>query len=106
MLQVHKHSVDMHIFLAHCNGIQKNKNRVCNLRRALSHLASLTRTCRLVSFVTLTTETLMGEIKHGKALFVIILWRSSKDDVDFLKHRFCGTTPTFKITMFFFHTVA
>lgn len=45
----------------------------------------------------------MGEIKHGKALFVIILWRHAKDDVDFLKHRFCGTTPAFKISMFFFH---
>lgn len=48
----------------------------------------------------------MGEIKHGKALFVIILRRRSKDDADFLKHRFCGTTPALEITMFFFHTVA
>lgn len=40
LLQAHTHSVDTHIFLSHCNEIQKNNGGVCNLRHALSHLTS------------------------------------------------------------------
>lgn len=47
-------SVDVHIFLAHCNGIQKNNGGACNLRHAFPLLTGKIRMCRLEGFFHLT----------------------------------------------------
>ena len=62
-LQAHKHSVDTHMFLAHCNGIQRNNGGVCNLRHAFLRLRSKIRMCRLAGFVTFPIQRATCEIK-------------------------------------------
>lgn len=64
-LQAHKHSVDTLMFLAHCNGTQKNNGRVCNPRHALSHLVSKIRMCGLEGFVTSPIQKVTLEKKKA-----------------------------------------
>lgn len=63
MLQAHKHSVDTHMFLAHCKRIQKNSGGVFHHRHAPSYLMTKMRLYRLEGFVTLPMQRVTWEIK-------------------------------------------
>lgn len=63
LLQAHKHSVDTHMFLAHCKRIQKNSGGVFHHRHAPSYLMTKMRLYRLEGFVTLPMQRVTWEIK-------------------------------------------